>query len=275
METPLSPFSPLTVCHLPDWRLQPFVEQYIYRKIVVPNGCQIEKLMPLRSASSIDFFIGNSFETTELQTGLTVPFIRCTIRGPRTQILYSIRIEGEFISFTIKFKATGLYRLLGLPMDLFADKAIDGEFIEDIPLNGIAGNLLNAPNISYCIHIVEPYLLFLLEKAKPVPPVIEKLAILLEHHRELYPITQLANENYLSLRQLERCFIRYIGINPKTYYRMHRLLQLLQAKNNAPEQKWGSLAHEFGYYDQMHLIKEFKEFLKTTPSSFISSDFAF
>ncbi|HEX5551937.1 MAG TPA: AraC family transcriptional regulator, partial [Chitinophagaceae bacterium] len=99
--------------------------------------------------------------------------------------------------------------------------------------------------------------------------------LLEEQSQQLYPITQLANESYLSVRQLERSFIRYIGISPKTYYRMHRFLQLLQAKNNAPEEKWGSLAHEFGYYDQMHLVKEFKDFLKVTPSSFVLSDFAF
>lgn len=275
MEAFLPFYGPVTDCRLPHRQLQPFIEQYVYRKIFVPQGCRIEKLMPLRSVSSIDFFLGSRFETTDLLTGFPGPFVRCTIRGPRTRILYSVRIENEFISFTVKFKATGLYKLLGMPMDLFADKAIDGELIEDIPLHKITEQLINAPNISFCIHIVEPYLLFLLERARPVPPVIEKLAYLLEQHRQLYPITQLANENFLSLRQLERNFIRYIGISPKTYHRMHRLLGLLQAKKNAPEQKWGSLAHEFGYYDQMHLIKEFKDFLKTTPSSFISSDFAF
>lgn len=231
--------------------------------------------MPLRSVSSIDFFLGDLFETIDFQTGLSVPFIRCTIRGPRTRILYSINLKGEFVSFTIKFKATGLYRLLGIPMDLFVDKAINASFIEQIPLNKITEHLLHAPHISFCIDVVEPYLLFLLEKSKMVPPVIEKAAYLLEQYRQLYPITQLAHESYLSVRQLERSFIRYVGIGPKIYYRMHRFLQLLQAKNNAPEQKWGSLAHEFGYYDQMHLVKEFKDFLKITPSAFVLSDFAF
>lgn len=275
METQLTSYNPLVEHQLPHPNLRSFIKQYVYRKIVVPEECYIHKIMPLRSASSIDFFLGNRFETTDLQTGASVPFIRCMIRGPRTRILYSIRLRGEFISFTIKFKATGLYKLLGKPMDMFVDKAINADIIEHIPLNNITERLLHAPDISYCIHIVEPYLLFLSEKSREVPPVIEKAAHLLEQYRQLYSIGQLADESYLSLRQLERNFIRYIGISPKTYYRMHRFLQLLQAKHNAPEQKWGSLAHEFGYYDQMHLVKEFKDFLKTTPSSFILSDFAF
>jgi AraC-like DNA-binding protein len=276
METPLTLYNLSTDCRLPHQKLQPLIEQYVYRKIIVPEGSCINKIMPLRSVSSIDFFLGNQFETIDFQTGLSVPFIRCTIRGPRTHILYSIRLTGEFISFTIKFKPTGLYRLLGTPMDSFTDKALNADVIEQIPLNKIADDLLNAPDLSYCIDIVEPYLLLLSEKGKTVPPIIEKAADLLEEQsQQLYPITQLANESYLSVRQLERSFIRYIGISPKTYYRMHRFLQLLQAKNNAPGEKWGSLAHEFGYYDQMHLVKEFKDFLKVTPSSFVLSDFAF
>lgn len=241
----------------------------------MPEGCCVKKIMPLRSVSSIDFFLGDHFETLDFQTGVPVPFIRCMIRGPRTHILYSFRLKGTFISFTIKFKATGLYRLLDIPIDLFTDKAINASVLDQIPFNKIAEQLLYAPDISYCIHVIEPYLLFLSEKSKTVPPAIEKAAGLLEKYHALDSISQLANESHLSLRQLERSFTRYIGVSPKTFYRVHRFLHLLQAKNDSPEQKWGSLAHEFGYYDQMHLVKEFKKFLKITPSSFVLSDFAF
>lgn len=275
METSPTSYNSVIDCRLPHPQLQPFIEQYVYRKILVPKGCCMKKIMPLRSSSSLDFFLGDYFETNSFKTGETTPFIRCMLRGPRTQILYFICIKGEFISFVVKFRPTGLYRLAGLSMDLFTDKALNGNIIDQIPLNKITERLLYAPDISYCISIVEPYLLFLSERSKIISPAIEKAARLLEQHAPWISIAQLANENYLSLRQLERNFRRYIGISPKTYYRVHRFLQLLKAKNNSPEQKWGSLAHEFGYYDQMHLVKEFKEFLNVPPSSFVSSDFAF
>lgn len=259
----------------PHPALHSFIEHYVFRKFTVPDGCCIQKLMPPRSACSIDFFLGDCFETIDLQTGESVSFNRCMIRGPRTDLLYSIRIKGTFISFVIKFKPTGLYRLLGIPMDMFANKAIDASIISDIPLKRITEKLVAQSDLSHCIELIEPYLIFLSGKSKRVPPIIEKSACLLKQCQELHPITQLANESFLSQRQFERHFIKYIGVSPKTYYRMHRFLQLLNAKNKEPEQKWGSLAHEFGYYDQMHLVKDFKSFLKTTPSSFITADFAF
>ncbi len=262
----------ITDCRLPHPALQPFIEHYIYRRIHVPAGCHVEKLMPLRPASSLDFFLGNPFETIDLQTREQIPFVRNTVRGPRTHILYSIRMNGEFISFTIIFKATGLYKLFGISMDLLADNALDGKLTEDLPLCKTTGQLLNAREITSCIQIVEPYLLLLADRSRKVPHVIDKAVHLLEHYPQSYSIGNLAHESFLSLRQLERSFIRYIGISPKTYFRMHRFLKLLAAKKNAPEQKWGSLAHEFGYYDQMHFLKEFKYFFKKTPSTFDLSD---
>lgn len=259
----------------PHERLQSFVDRYVFRRIIVPKFCCIQKIMPLRTGSSIDFFIGDRFETLDLSTGLPSPFVRCMIRGPRTRSLYSIRIEGEFISFTVRLKATGLYKMLGLPMEMFVNKAIDAEILRHVPFEKISAQIQNAPGISSCISAVEPYLLFLAEKSNLVSPGIEKAAGLLEQAQRLYPIAKLADVSYLSLRQLERNFIKYVGISPKTYFRMQRFLHLLHAKYEDPCQKWGSLAHEFGFYDQMHLVREFRNFLKVRPSSFSFSDFAF
>lgn len=275
MEIP-PPFQKFFIdCRLPHPALQPFIEQYIYRRINVPQGCCIEKLMPLHPAGSIDFFLSNKVEIRNFQTDASVPFLSCSIQGPRTRIKNSIRLQGEFISFTILFKATGLFRLSGMQMDQFVDKSMDIDIFDEIPFTEITERLQFAPDISSCIDTIEPYLLLLSEKSRPVPPVIEKAADILGRYQQACSIKQLARESYLSLRQLERSFIRYIGICPKTYFRIHRFLQLLQAKNKAPDKKWGSLAHEFGYYDQMHLVKEFKYFLSTTPSSFVLSDMVF
>lgn len=255
--------------------LQPFIQKYVFRKTIIPPACTMKKVMPLRSESSIDFFLGDHFDTMHILTGNPVPFERCTIRGPRTNILYFILLKGEFISFTIKFKATGLYKLLGIPMDMFTNKAISANNIDQLPFEKITQRLLHARDMTYCIQILEPYLLFLAERSRPVPIAIEKAALLIEAYHESYSISNLANKTNVSQRQLERHFIKYMGVSAKTYYRMHRFIRLLKAKENKPKIKWTTLAHEFGYYDQMHLVREFRNFLQTTPSSFIPSDFAF
>ena len=108
---------------LPHSLLQPFINHYVYRSLYRSPGDYIEKTMPFRPSNSIDFFIGDPFETLDCHTEELSPFKRCTIRGPRTCKKYIIRIQRQFISFTIYFHPTGLYRLLGISMEEFTNKA--------------------------------------------------------------------------------------------------------------------------------------------------------
>ncbi len=255
--------------------LRSFVQEYIFRIITIPEGCMIEKTLPLCSESSIMFYLGNPFDTVNVQTDQPVPFVRCSIRGPQTRILYSIHLKGTFVSFVIKFKATGLYKLLGVPMNVFTNKSIPGSSIQELPFPKIIGQLLFAQDIGHCIQIVEPYLLSLAEGSSPVPFPVYKAIQILTRYPRLDSIADLASRSFISQRQLQRCFIKYIGVCPKTYCRIKRLLRLLRAKENKPEIKWASLAYEFGYYDQMHFIKEFKQCLNTLPSAFVPANFAY
>jgi AraC-like DNA-binding protein len=39
-----------------------------------------------------------------------------------------------------------------------------------------------------------------------------------------------------------------------------------------PSANWTSIAYECGYYDQMHMIKDFKEFANVNPSILFQND---
>lgn len=259
----------------PQALLSPFISHYTFRYASIPKGCYLEKSMPLRLINSIDFFIGDAFETIECCSGEVIPFVRCTIRGLRTSKKYLIRIQGQFISFTVKFNATGMYQLLGIPMDQFRNKAVPAFDINVLPFENITKQLLYAPDIQTCINIVEPFLLRLISKHLPLSGVTDQAVELLRHQKGNSSILQLASNCNLSLRQLERNFIREVGVSPKIYARMIRFQHLLQKRITTPDQKWAALAYDNDFFDQMHLIKEFKQFLGTTPSAFVSADFAF
>jgi len=260
---------------LPHPLLSPFISHYVFRRLLIPAGACLEKAMPLRLVNSIDFFIGDAYETIDCRSGEVIPFFRCTIRGFRTGKKYLIRLRGQFISFTIKFHHTGMYQLLRMPMDKFRDRAVSGDDIEILPFEHIAKQLLYAEDVHTCIAIAEPYLLSLVAKHLPVSGETQRAVELLKQQKGATSIMQLAISSHLSLRQLERKFVKEIGVSPKTYARMLRFQQLLQSRTITPHQKWAVLANDNHYFDQMHLVKEFKQFLGTTPSAFVSADFAF
>lgn len=260
---------------LPHRLLQPFISKYVFRYLFTPGDNYTEKNMPFRPASSIDFFLGDPFETIDCHTGRLIPFTRCTIRGPRTCRKYLIRLKGHFISFTIHFHPTGLYRLLGIPMDRFTNKAMPGADVSLLPFDTICESMLYASRISACIEIVEGHLLPLAFKRRPLPGLTEQIAQELIQQKGRAFVKDLASRNYLSARQLERNFKREIGVSPKTYSRMIRLHCLIQSKINNPAVKWSALAYEYNFFDQMHFIREFNDFLELNPTEFVPADFAF
>jgi len=83
-------------------------------------------------------------------------------------------------------------------------------------------------------------------------------------------VDSLATAAGLSSRQLRRRFLLEVGIGPKLLCRLLRFQQVLKAVDrNAPE--WADVALECGYYDQAHLINDFRQFAHQTPSVLLAS----
>lgn len=70
----------------------------------------------------------------------------------------------------------------------------------------------------------------------------------------------------ISTRQLRRLFEFYIGDTAKTFSRVVRFQNILNAKPSSQSLRQNKLFFDVGYYDQAHFIKEFKNFYGVTPS---------
>lgn len=81
----------------------------------------------------------------------------------------------------------------------------------------------------------------------------------------LISVDQLALDAGISSRQLERRFMREVGVGPKLLSRILRFQQVFRAVERS-DSAWASIAIECGYYDQAHLIRDFNQFAQQTPS---------
>jgi len=82
-------------------------------------------------------------------------------------------------------------------------------------------------------------------------------------------ISQLANQVGWSSRHLNRQFLQHTGLSTKSFsqiVRVQNVARQLYLKKNKPL----NAGLELGYYDQPHLIKEFKKHLMSTPGTFIN-----
>lgn len=70
----------------------------------------------------------------------------------------------------------------------------------------------------------------------------------------------------ISPRQLRRIFNHYIGTTPKTFNKVVRFQNILNAKPSLQNLTQNKLFYDVGFYDQSHFIKDFKNFYGVTPT---------
>jgi AraC-like DNA-binding protein len=58
-------------------------------------------------------------------------------------------------------------------------------------------------------------------------------------------------------------------VPPKLYSRIVRLNYALQLKGTRADLSWTDVTYEAGYFDQWHLVKDFKSLAGETPSGFL------
>jgi AraC-like DNA-binding protein len=75
----------------------------------------------------------------------------------------------------------------------------------------------------------------------------------------------------ISHGHLDREFTRVTGLGPRTFGRILRLRRLVESIDVYGTVHWTSLAAELGWFDQAHLIRDFKRFTGVTPSQYLAS----
>ena len=80
-------------------------------------------------------------------------------------------------------------------------------------------------------------------------------------------VSELAREAGFSRKHVVEVFRRDVGLGPKTLARLHRFQRTLEALRGGAR-SFAELALECGYYDQSHLIHDFRQFSGMSPTAF-------
>lgn len=74
----------------------------------------------------------------------------------------------------------------------------------------------------------------------------------------------------VSERHLRRLFRETVGVSPKTFAKLSRFHRALHAARRNSDEGWANIAAATGYYDQAHLIAEFRAIAGVTPRALLS-----
>lgn len=103
----------------------------------------------------------------------------------------------------------------------------------------------------------------------PPPPTVNAAVAALEGSRGGTSVSEIARSCGVSERHLERLFREHVGIPPKTLARLMRFQRAVAAFDN--NTNWAEIAADAGYYDQSHLLHDFRQFADETPAALLSS----
>jgi AraC-like DNA-binding protein len=101
--------------------------------------------------------------------------------------------------------------------------------------------------------------------AEHLSPIQKVLAWMVER-RGMVSINDLAGQSGFSARQFRRVCLEQSGLTPKFLARVLRFRHA-QALAERHRRQFAELALACGYYDQAHLIRDFREFSGRTPAS--------
>jgi len=186
--------------------------------------------------------------------------------GPRRHAVW-LRFQGSIDQVNISFYPGAAGAFVGLPMPELVDRMASpddvwpGDFqqavaeLEPLPpgqrVAGLAGLLLAR-----------------LEPGREPCAQVREAVRLIRARRGRVTVRWLADQVNFSISQLERGFTRHVGVGPKLLARQTRVGALAGEAMTPVSPGWAGLAARYGYADQAHLAREFRELTGLTPASF-------
>jgi len=183
----------------------------------------------------------------------------------------TLRGEGVAGMLGVRFEPWGA-RVLGLPADETTDRWIGLDDLPQRTLAALGDDVSAARDDRARIALVECALLGLIGQDAWRPDPIA-VAFVERLRRARRPLRQraLAAEWGLSERQLERRINDAIGVSPKRLASILRFRALFDALQASAQPVWLDAALAAGYFDQAHMIRDFRRFAGAPPRVFMRS----
>lgn len=178
--------------------------------------------------------------------------------------------DGSQRGVQVNLTAVGAHRLLGTPMHELTGWVIELEDVLGPAAVVLRDQLAEAPGHAARFDVLDRYLRRRLAgSVRPSPGVLWALSRLNQSAGRA-SVAQLTQEIGCSSRYLTSRFREEVGLPPKLLARILRFGHAVElVDRGAVRDGWAAIATEAGYYDQAHLIRDFRQFAGVSPGDFV------
>jgi AraC-like DNA-binding protein len=250
----------LSSAHAPSARLAPFVSTIQVMETLAPATRAVLPtpglVVGFRYAGSATL-LERGGERTLGNTGLTG--VRTTLRRMRTSAGGGIVV--------VAFRTLGAARFFDEPLhELFGELVSLADLSARHDLAAVEERLALARSREARVAIVDEYLCRRLREREP-DRVVAAAAAAIRARGGQVRIRALAKELGISQDPLEKRFRRGVGASPKQFASIVRFLGVVRGYEAG--RSLTALAHECGYFDQPHLVRDFRAFTGEAPERFL------
>jgi AraC-like DNA-binding protein len=252
--------------HEPAELLRPFVQHFWWSES--PPGVRVEGAQFPEGGVVVMFSHGGP-------QGLREPAGRMDwyrtrwASGERTRPFHLLAPEGGRL-LGIHFRPGGAFPFFDLPLSELADRVVGLDLLwPEAERLHEAVALASSPEVRF--GILERHLEARLERGAVAPcGAVHESMRLLAGEPAGTPVRSIAARMGFGERHLRRYFDLHVGLGPKSLHRVLRfqsVIARLDRGTGAPA--WPALALDCGYFDQAHLIRDFRGFTGLTPTAYL------
>lgn len=245
------------------------LSKYIQNYFIVETNNSIdflpkERVYPCGNATMI-FHYGtpSKFQKKNSREYIEPSLVIC---GQQTNF-YDLSLSGKTGMILIVFKPHGVKSFFNFPITELLNENLSLQELTNNEAFELEDKLFKSTNNKQRIIHLENFLINRLIHNNDFER-IEHAVKLIENSKGQIKAQDIAQEVCLGIKQFERNFSKYVGLNPKKYASIVRFQNVIQMKRKFKNSNMYQLASDNGYYDQSHFNHDFKSLTGLTPKIF-------
>ncbi len=242
------------------WTLEVPAEPNAQKQRIIPDG-----------TIEMAFILGDDIKRYTSEDGFIIQ-PRAMVLGQTIEPFY-IEPTGYVNTFAIRFYPYGFASFANIPIKDLANKETPIELLfGEKKANDLERKIIEAKNSNERIEVIENFLLDKLNEKTTIDNIVKTTIDALIETKGSASIRTILKEDLSKRRQLERKFIKQIGVSPKQLGKLIRLQTALKLLLNKKTENLTDIAYKSEYFDQAHFIKDFKEFTGINPKEFLGNE---
>lgn len=247
----------------PTAKLSMYIKQYWFLEMEAHEAVG-ERVVPTGSVE-LTFHFAKPLIQRKLTDNLQPTII---ISGQKTGY-FDVVPTGKISMLSVQFYSHSASLFFDLPISELTNETLNFKDLVGAPARELEEQLDALPTLDDKVARIEQFLLTRLSRKTDFSwNRISHNIKMITQFNGIITTEQLASEACLSRKQHERIFKQMVGLAPKQFLKVIRFQYAIYSHQQFPHESLTELAYRCGFYDQSHMINDFREMTGITPKQY-------